>query len=863
MKVIVYASTKGSESKVLTCRKDGIDYDAPAVLAQRGFPVCQSFFPFDAVSDDPGPTAANATKAVKDIASSFHASHRDSVMFSLGTRKSLKREFMFGKEGVVWQVTHTIASAAVVGSIYQVNCYVLRPDDTVRDLIDWENSQGIIVDSLRDGTRVKQIEKFRIRSPADVATLSETIQKNIALHWEGPEYRPDSIIFTLARYDTQSELDAMNESNSIHFVCLGDADRPLECGVDALSSEAYAKTQRTLSAVISVLSSLRYHRIRIPFAKAKLTLLLKRSYVIDKARLFDTTTRTPTTSYLIVHAANTIDDAEESYHVLSSGKRIVSIIGSGIGPASRDVTVDKWRMEMDTMAVHERLAAACRQYTYTPSIYGVIEPNKSIQEEEEKHFRHIQKKHSEIRERAVHEMKKRCLDEAKQIAVEYEKLMTAAPKDRDRLAERRQAVEGIVRSYREKKEKFEATVARNNEEIDSVEAKIKAAQDNIARQKKHLDMLANASPRASRKAILAERESAGEQDTERKDAIFNQLSDMYGAVIEKHKGLIAERAGYGLQEGLYDAITEIDRQLISSNAPVPIPMEAISEDYGTMFRQVTQAITSEKAATEERLKAALAVPSEKRYAAPISADLQSRRVLSDHFVPQLIAYIHNGTCLYKVPTKSGQVKRRYYYIPDDNKSINVVELNDIGIPLDPKKPALTIPVKDIVRIILGQCTDVFREFIKAPAPEGAKGPAEVDGFRFAERTPTGLNPTNMSKYFHRSFSLEMKKNKTLNLVADSDEDMEAWVVGLMQLKVPIAYGCELDLTGRDRTSDLTPGEVKYCQLYHALPWQVLALKQNLVRLGTVTPTVSDIRTLSSLDWWQSVNYLDAKKTGRL
>eukprot|EP00759_Apiculatamorpha_spiralis_P021147 PhF_6_TR26172/c0_g1_i1/m.37171 len=875
--VLVSVCTNAKDSNVLTCRRDGVDFKSPPELIAHKFPVEEGFFPFDTVNSEPHVTTPAAVKIIQDAASGFTTGNRDSVVYVMGTRSSPKRRYGVS---IATEIARKIMASPVAGSIYVANAWALTSKDEVRDFVDPSNINGVIADSIRDGTRVRQISKHKMRNVADADALGELVVRAMTERYGSDDfptttsstsstsdthYCPDNVVITISQYSNQQKMDAGAESGAVHIVLLGDCERPRECGLEAQEADAFAATHRTLSAVLSVLSSIRYNRLRVPYAKSKLTLVLKRAYVADKSQLFTPTTKAPTMSYLVIHAVNKPQEAEETYHVLAAGKRVASIIGAGIGPASRDVAVDKWRLEIDTAIVHHKLLSACRQYGYGPKIYGVVDPQKDIAEEEEKHLKHIQQQRAEIRDRVILEMKKRCWDDTKRVLAESHSHRTLPP-------DRRQTLEAVVATFHNVKETLENNVTAGGNNIVQMERKIREAQDLTVKQQKDADALLSGSPRSVSK-VTKELTALGDHDKELRDDMFTKLSKLYEGSVHAYVDACDQRGAYGMDDALYDSISEIDRKYVVDTAvPTAMSSQSLPDDLPAAYRNVLEYVQKEKDVLRVKQEAG-AGGAPKRYAAAIAQATMKQRVSTDTLTQNLLAYTAHGTRLAKIPAKSGEVKVRHYYTFEEKGKpfFCACELNALGMMLDMRSPSFKLPVKDIVKIILGQHTEVWRAFVLSGSSNSPKVQPNADpsqGFRSNDRTDlTRLSANSSPTTYYRSFAIEMKSEKTLNVVCESDADYESWIVTFMQWKVPIAFGAELDpsyFATTSSTFQLDADDKQFCSQHHVLPAQLELLHKNVEKMGLklASLTQMDIRVLSSLDWWRAGKYVETARRKR-
>ena len=61
--------------------------------------------------------------------------------------------------------------------------------------------------------------------------------------------------------------------------------------------------------------------------------------------------------------------------IYSTGKRVVTVVGSGgVGPMSRDISCEKWRLENDISHLKDEIQIATAVHNYKPCIFGQNPP---------------------------------------------------------------------------------------------------------------------------------------------------------------------------------------------------------------------------------------------------------------------------------------------------------------------------------------------------------------------------------------------------------------------------------------------------------------------------------------------------------
>ncbi|PWU93376.1 hypothetical protein C3747_297g13 [Trypanosoma cruzi] len=179
-----------------------------------------------------------------------------------------------------------------------------------------------------------------------------------------PSYLRNTVVLQLYRDDGETEFADYMDANSLTFVALGDAERPALCGIDAAAQLHYEGAQRTLVSGAGIVSGIRRRRLCTPFGMSELSQLLRRAYNTEKGNRNNSLTGSTETA-LLAHAFSDAVWAEESFHCLSTTRRVGNILGlTGIGSTTRDLAVDKWRPDQDIMELRDELMIARTVYDY-------------------------------------------------------------------------------------------------------------------------------------------------------------------------------------------------------------------------------------------------------------------------------------------------------------------------------------------------------------------------------------------------------------------------------------------------------------------------------------------------------------------
>ena len=393
-----------------------ISFTAPKQLLDAGFPISESTFPLDSNSTNPQGSALLAM--VGDCGKAMNAASqpRNSIIYSYGAQGTPKRQLMFSPGGYGESLLSDAISSKTSGATYFVTCYIMGGGENLVDGLNPNNTNGLIVDSVKEGPRVKNIDRMKIESAADLAKAVKLVNQAIQAHFKDvlpdsfasneeralPPYNSDTIVFSLLRFADDSALESNVETNSVTLVCLGDSERPALCGVDPDQLQLYEKNQKTLTSVVGVMQAIRNSRLRIPYGKSKLTLLLKRAYNGEKSNA-NNQTNGPTRTFMFVHAFDDDGHAEETFHTLTMAKKVTNVMSVSLGPSTRDLALEKWRLEQDVLELKDELAIARQVHDYRPCIYEQAKPVANIGEEEHKRIQAILRKREETKEKQLGE----------------------------------------------------------------------------------------------------------------------------------------------------------------------------------------------------------------------------------------------------------------------------------------------------------------------------------------------------------------------------------------------------------------------------------------------------------------------------
>jgi hypothetical protein len=920
--------------------KTNVVFRTPQELLDVSFPVTDATFAVDCFTLNPTVAQLKA-KHFANAGQQFTENRRNMVVYAVGQRATPRRQLMFGSTATGQGYAQAVVEDAVrlCSGVLSVSCYLFSGGDYVTDLLDLNNTQGLIVDSVKEGPRVRNIQRKRIRSAVDVGAVFRTIITNYEEQFGKslfetfatpeeeamPPYNPDSIVLAVHRYDSEELMDQAVDANSMTFIALGDCERPVLCGIDANQVQAFERNQKVISSCVGILTAIRCNRLRIPFGKSRLSLLLKRAYNAEKNNSNNQLNQ-PTYTVLLLSAFTDDFHAEETFHVLTMAKKASSSMGSiGVGAITRDLSVEKWRLEQDIMELKDELTIARAVHDYRPCIFDQPKPVQNIQEEEQRRIAAIRKKREEAREKAQQEIRARAQEQAKKIIEEEERKSNMKLAELEKLLETRRAenselqasrakkikdFERTLERLRKKKDEEDVTVAQLKEKIKALEDELASRQAAIEKKTRQLEM-ASLDQARGREAILKERDAIKAQRAklivERKQQRaewIKQIQAMNEKVLAQVQMLAKERAASGkpidetqeaeeTEQSVREDITSIDKYL-----PKLISLEDNPADVDateSIRKQLDQYFAQEKAAyakkiEEERTRKDRLEKAVETFRNRILEHQQRQK--KDHLqdaikkeqhlislVEQVLQYLQHGLRITKVSSK-GNIRKRFFFLSEDLKKIFGTELDELGMPLNRKKPTLTVLVKDIKRVVLGMYTPSFCNFGGEAQLSRARSEALRDDGSFSQEPTQPITPQNLGRYNYRAFALMLRGGKTLELVCESDSDCEAWIVAfkrILNFKTPfekemerrqaqkegtfappseaiaeIQWGSNLDVRSRSGINSCTAEEAIFCAETHIPPALFLRAKQDLVdKSQQAIITVYDVRLISTLDLLRS------------
>ncbi|PWU89936.1 hypothetical protein C3747_383g12 [Trypanosoma cruzi] len=459
-------------------RVDGntVQLNCPQPLRDAGFAVAGALFDVDVALDVPDASTL-FRKLCATAAPNFTQECQNMVAFSYGVRSSPKRQLMYGSaagEGYAARVITEFIRLGAKKGIFALSCRFIGPTEHRADLLDADNELGVIVGSVKEGPRVRMVARIRVPLAGDVRAVMDTIVKDYEKYFSSvlcekqptpeleamPSYLPDTVVLQLYRDVVEAESAYYMDANSLTFVALGDAERPALCGIDAAAQLHYEGAQRAVVSAAGIVSSICRRRLRIPFGNSELSQLLRRAYNTEKGNRNNSLTGSTETA-LLAHAFLDAVWAEESFHCLSTTRRVGNILSTGIGSTTRDLAVDKWRPDQGIMELRDEPMIARTVYDYRHFGYESNRPISGIKEEGMKRVNAIESSREETRERQPSVFCERAKHEAEKMTKELERRDGATLDEIERTLEAKKRESSALQADRETRNwEYEHTVEK-------------------------------------------------------------------------------------------------------------------------------------------------------------------------------------------------------------------------------------------------------------------------------------------------------------------------------------------------------------------------------------------------------------------
>eukprot|EP00906_Rhabdomonas_costata_P032932 RCo046375 len=240
-----------------------VQFSCPPELLAEQFPTASLAFGLENVSlirSAQELRPGSLSRAAQD----FVQNSRNTVIYSYGDRYTPKKEFIFGasgdsgQPGVIHRTLQQVfgsADALPEEAVLKVHAYVLKADTSgsgVVDLLEPENTRAEVLELVKEGPTLNHVSSTTVRDLAAAVEVLNKVTQNLYFYFDSlppsslqlPPYSPDHVVFALLKYPTQEAAEAGVEVNSIHWVMLGDSERPALCGVSMERQNLYEATQR-------------------------------------------------------------------------------------------------------------------------------------------------------------------------------------------------------------------------------------------------------------------------------------------------------------------------------------------------------------------------------------------------------------------------------------------------------------------------------------------------------------------------------------------------------------------------------------------------------------------------------------------
>ncbi|PWU98620.1 hypothetical protein C4B63_11g493 [Trypanosoma cruzi] len=437
-----------------------------------------------------------------------------------------------------------------------------------------------------------------------------------------PFYLPDTVVLQLHRDDGEAEFADYIDANSLTFVAFGDAERPALCGIDAPAQLHYERGPTSTGvgsrnclqhSPPSSVHSLRHFRTQSVVAPSVQHGKGNRNNSLNGS----------TETALLAHAFSDAVWAEESFHCLSTTRRVGSIlVSTGIGSSTRDLAVEKWRPDQDIMELRDELMIARTVYDYRHCGYESNRLISDMEDEEMKRVNAIESNREEARERQPSVFCERAKHEAEKMTKELEQRGGTTLEELERALEAKKRESSALQTGRESRNwEYEHTVEKirtRKEDEESASERLRQAmrqpeqglslrQSAIETREQQLEMVQLDGVR-EREAVMRERHSIEavrrtvlEERRRRRRQWIHQIKEMNAKFPEEVRPLAEERKKKCEQaiakEDAAERALASDIKMIEEYLPKLISLEDISvnpEETGIIQRQFDEVFTQEE-----------------------------------------------------------------------------------------------------------------------------------------------------------------------------------------------------------------------------------------------------------------------------
>ena len=211
---------------------------------------------------------------------------------------------------------------------------------------------------------------------------------------------------------------------------------------------------------------------------------------------------------------------------------------------------------------------------------------------------------------------------------------------------------------------------------------------------------------------------------------------------------------------------------------------------------------------------------------------------------RILQYLEGGTPMWRIAADK-HIERSFMYTDRVREQLYVVKENKDGTP-NREDYSDIIDLTNIVSVVLGQETAIFKQFHPPDfKPDTSKREERAD----IEEVVT---KDTVKDHFYKSFSLGMKGNISLDVIASVHNDYEAWLTGLHRLKCPPPqFVAPLLIEDFPRFAELDPLQQEVCRKMHLTPEIYLKARRHVFSDSRLFMTLYDMRTMTGLDLWTS------------
>jgi hypothetical protein len=697
------------------------------------------------------------------------------------------------------------------------------------------------------------------------------------------DYAPRSIMFNYLVYKGETIW------SNIWFLELADCDRPQRLSYSNKLIQKFEATQRELTAFSNVITAISSHRFKIPYQKSKIANLMKECFQTNTCKIHAFMHLRPTHEHWFGEDANII-------------QLFSRIAGVGMGIArSRDYAVDIFIMETENNKMEAELCIVTKVFptfskdvkfkdsqSYLEQSNAIItkaleaqhlkeekERLKITEEAQEKSEGYMRLKINEWKStiRKFREAEKEVDAEIKTIPNKSIELETELSEQLSNIQVQRQDLANTISEIDARIATLQEESELMNNYIAQFESKLKKFSVNIDEDRGLVE--------EQRDHTRTNWSDMSEQYTKEREVWKKSYTDKTRSIRQLHTELERSELDPFLQQILPSSTFEVQLSDIVNERVEVDSSESIAEfmadcdtrksSFEVAKFKVKQMIDNmEKDGTDVNKE----IETNRRLIEKRRVDMYAEKTKElQRWKNSIDEQLRGGTVLLKI-SDNGKSKKRYFWVAYDK--ICSCNLMDNGQP-NKDKVTKSIPIKTIKQIILGQHTDKFKSYLRksvaSPLMKQDSKSSLLSRLNVgigSPQTPTKRptqqsfsSPISMPKdtqsEYYLSFSLVVKKSKTLDIVAEDKETYETWIVGLSHiLGLEPMYGETLDmislrvLNGNKDILDMTQEETDLCSRLHLSPAIFRSIRASIfLRRETELLTAIDIRMMDKMNLLQA------------